>query len=140
MMFSVAFPLAPLFALINGLLEIRLDAIKYIFSQRRPSPKMSAGIGAWQSILEHLSEFAVLVNALVIGFTTEFIPKLVYRQSYSPDGTLNGYIDNSLSFYNTSLFPEFERPDISYHNNRSNINYEPKLCRYVLFIISAYYR
>ena len=111
----------------NGLVKIRVDAINFIRRQRRPSPRTVATIGVWQSILEHLSEFSVLINALVIGFTSDFIPKLVYRLSYSPDGTMNGYVDNSLSFYNTSMFPEFERPDIS--ANHRDINYTPRFCR-----------
>lgn len=127
MLFSVAFPLAPLFVFISAFVEIRVDAIKFVFSQRRPSPGIAAGIGAWQLVLEGLSELSVLVNAVVIAFTSEFIPKLVYRLSYSPDGTLRGYVDNSLSFFNTSHFPEFERPDSS--SNHGNVNYTPALCR-----------
>ena len=34
-MFVTAFPLAPLFALINNIIEIRLDAIKMLTMERR---------------------------------------------------------------------------------------------------------
>ncbi|XP_028415893.1 anoctamin-6-like, partial [Dendronephthya gigantea] len=41
LMFTAAFPLAPLIAFINSIIEIRLDAIKFIHFQRRPIPKMA---------------------------------------------------------------------------------------------------
>ena len=122
MMFSVAFPLAPLIALINSMIEIRLDAMKYIHFQTRAFPKAAAARGAWQEILEQLAECSVLINALVMAMTTDFIPKMVYRLSYSDDGSLDGYVNNSLSFFNTSFFSE-----------ESIVNYHKKLptrCRY----------
>ena len=121
-MFSVAFPLAPLIALVNSMIEIRLDAMKYIHFQTRAFPKIAAARGAWQEILEHLAEWSVVINVLVMAMTTDFIPKMVYRFSYSDDGSLNGYVNNSLSFYNTSFF-----------STESIVNYQKKLptrCRY----------
>ena len=120
-MFSAAFPLAPFIAFINSLLEIRLDATKYIHFQRRAFPKMAAARGAWQEIFEQLAEWSVLINALVIAMTTDFIPKMVYRFSYSGDGSLNGYVNNSLSFYNISI--------LKYQKNL------PIYCRYVCDIV-----
>jgi hypothetical protein len=122
MMFSASMPLAPLIAFINFMLEIRLDAMKYTRFQRRAFPRTAAARGAWQEILEQLAEWSVLINALVIAMTTDFIPKMVYRFSYSEDGSLNGYVNNSLSFYNTSWFSE-----------KSRAKYQKKLptsCRY----------
>jgi hypothetical protein len=37
-LFVSAFPLAPFFALLNNILEIRLDAYKFIVTQRKPMP------------------------------------------------------------------------------------------------------
>lgn len=127
-MFVAAFPLAPLFALVNGVAEIRVDAINFIRDQRRPSPRMAEDIGAWFPILDALSQFSVLVNAFVIAFTSDFIAKLVYEISYSPDGTLKGYLNNSLSYYNTSKWLSFSRPRERF--NRENIT-EPQFCRWV---------
>ena len=117
MMFTTAFPLAPLIAFVNFVVEIRLDAMKYIHFQRRAFPRMAASRGAWQDILEHLAEWSVLVNALVIAMTTNFIPKMAYRFSYSADGSLNGYVNNSLSFYNISWLPGIEKPTIKDHKH-----------------------
>jgi hypothetical protein len=129
MMFSAAFPLAPLIAFINAMLEVRLDAMKYIHFQRRALPKMAAARGAWEEILEQLAEWSVLINGLVIAMTTDFIPKMVYRFSYSDDGSLNGYVNNSLSFSNISRFSEVEESLEEYHKNLSTY------CRYVCYLV-----
>ena len=126
MMFVAAFPLAPLFALLSGIVEIRVDAINFIRDQRRPSPRMAEDIGAWYNILDGLSAFSVLVNAFVIAFTSDFIAKVVYDASYSPDSTLKGYLNNSLSYYDTSLWKNFSRPRKQYA--RDNIPV-PEWCR-----------
>lgn len=38
-----------------------------------------------------------LFQAFVIAYTSDFIPRMVYKYVYSPDHTLAGYIDHSLS-------------------------------------------
>lgn len=128
MMFVAAFPLAPFFAFINGILEIRVDAINFIRDQQRPFPKMAEDIGAWYPILEFLSAFSVLVNAFVIAFTSDFIPKMVYKYSYSPDESLDGYLNNSLSYYDTTLWNNESRPDEKYIVGNISI---PAYCRLV---------
>ena len=126
MMFVAAFPLAPLFALISGIVEIRVDAVNFIRDQRRPNPRMAEDIGAWYNILEALSAFSVLINALVIAFTSDFIAKAVYYYSYSDDDNLKGYLNNSHSYYNTSLWKDFSRPSKQY--DKTDIT-EPHWCR-----------
>ena len=74
-MFVAAFPLAPFFALINNILELRIDAINFVVNFRRPVAERSKGIGVWFGILRTMSWFAVLVNSFVIAFTSEFIPR-----------------------------------------------------------------
>lgn len=56
-------------------------------------------------------------QAMIIAFTSDMIPRLVYYWSFSvyPYGehtsqTMEGYIDNSLSVFNTSDFPSTSRP------------------------------
>ncbi|CAB3994319.1 anoctamin-4-like isoform X1 [Paramuricea clavata] len=134
MMFVAAFPLAPLFAFANGVLEIRVDAINFIRDQRRPMPNMAEDIGAWYPIIDALSSFSVLVNAFVIAFTSDFISKVVYRYSYSPNDSLTGYLDNSLSYFNTSDWSSSAKPQKEY--DHVNIT-EPHLCRYVGYRSSA---
>ncbi|KHN88142.1 Anoctamin-4, partial [Toxocara canis] len=100
-LFVSAFPLAPLFALLNNIMEIRLDAYKFLITTRRPMPQRAKDIGIWLPILDGISRAAVLVNAFVIAFTSDFIPKLVYRWVYNHQ-ELYGYVNNSLSIYDAT--------------------------------------
>jgi len=131
-MFVAAFPLAPLFALLNCALELRVDAVNFICQFRRPIANRAQDIGAWYRILEALANLSVLVNAFVIAFTSELIPRLVYRYSYSTDGTLTGYVNNSLSFFNTSDWDKqnlTSKPDDEYAYQV--LNYSMPYCRLV---------
>ncbi|XP_075996891.1 anoctamin-9 isoform X2 [Genypterus blacodes] len=103
--FVAAFPLAPLLALINNVIEIRLDAIKMVTLERRMVPKKTNDIGVWIDVLEAIGVLAVIANGLVIGVSSDFIPRLVYSYYYGPcaNGTVTdtdcmvGYIQNTLS-------------------------------------------
>ncbi|CAL8096851.1 unnamed protein product [Calicophoron daubneyi] len=103
-MFVPAFPLAPFFGLLNNLFEIRGDAKKFCNQYRRPVTDRVKGIGIWFSILVVLSSIAIRTNACVIAFTTQFIDRWVYRDSYSPDGTYAGFMNFTLSWMNSSRF------------------------------------
>ncbi|KAI1726715.1 calcium-activated chloride channel domain-containing protein [Ditylenchus destructor] len=109
-LFVAAFPLAPLFALLNNILEIRLDAYKFIVTTRRPTPQIARNIGIWMTILDLLSNVAVLCNAFVIAFTSDFIPKLYY---YLVKHTMYGYIDDSLSYFDSS---DIDVRNSNFHN------------------------
>lgn len=108
--FVAAFPLAPFFALLNNILEMRLDAKKLLAYHRRPVTQRVRDIGVWYRILDSISKLSVITNGLIIAFTSEFIPRLIYQYS-SPDHTLNGYVNHSLSYFNTSDFGS-EAPEI----------------------------
>jgi anoctamin-4 len=108
--FVAAFPLAPLFALINNVIEIRLDAYKYVTQVRRPVPQRAQDIGIWFGILKGVTFIAVLTNAFIVGWTSDFVPKLVYSYSVSPEGNLKGYINNSLAFFDVKDFQNQSRP------------------------------
>lgn len=43
--FSMSFPLAPLFALVNNFFEIRADAYKLCYNTQRPVARKAGGIG-----------------------------------------------------------------------------------------------
>ena len=60
--FVGAFPLAPLCALINNCLELRVDAYKLLTRYRRPVPRQQSGIGVWTSILKVITHFSVATN------------------------------------------------------------------------------
>ncbi|XP_076118970.1 anoctamin-9 [Alosa pseudoharengus] len=103
--FVAAFPLAPLLALLNNIIEIRLDAIKMVSLERRLVPQKTNNIGVWTTVLEAVGVLAVIANGLVIGISSDFIPRLVYKYYYGPCynstepsvNCMSGYINNTLS-------------------------------------------
>ncbi|CAF0816209.1 unnamed protein product [Adineta steineri] len=103
-LFVTAFPLAPLFALFNNLIEIRLDAWKFLSKYKRPIPFKASDIGIWGDIISGISYFAVLTNAIVIAWTSEFIPKMAYRSLKSTGGSLDGYVNWTLSSFPISAY------------------------------------
>ncbi|XP_033223638.1 anoctamin-4 isoform X2 [Belonocnema kinseyi] len=121
-LFVAAFPLAPLFALLNNIGEIRLDAYKMVKEARRPLAERVEDIGAWYGILKGVTYTAVVSNAFVIAYTSDFIPRSVYAFVYSPTNDLVGYIDSSLSEFNTSHYAEGMGSDVD--------DPDPPTCQY----------
>ncbi len=64
-MFAVAFPLAPLLAFGNNVVEYRIDS-KKLLSSRRPAPYISSSIGSWQVCLNLTAFAATLFNCLLL--------------------------------------------------------------------------
>lgn len=60
--FVAAFPLAPLFALINNIFEMRFDAKKLLVHYRRTAFPRVQNIGIWYRILDCISKLAVITN------------------------------------------------------------------------------
>ncbi|XP_046301733.1 anoctamin-9 isoform X3 [Marmota monax] len=112
--FVAAFPLAPLLALFSNLVEIRLDAVKMVWLQRRLVPRKAKDIGTWLQVLETIGVLAVIANGMVIAFTSEFIPRVVYKYRYGPcrqgnqsaEDCLKGYVNHSLSVFYTKDFQD----------------------------------
>ncbi|XP_075907912.1 anoctamin-1a isoform X2 [Nelusetta ayraudi] len=124
-LFVASFPLAPLFALLNNIIEIRLDAKKYVTEVRRPIAAKAKDIGIWYNLLRGLSKVAVILNAFVIAFTSDFIPRLVYQYTYSPDGTMHGFVNHTLSYFNVSHFEPGTDPREPKH-----LGFTVNVCRY----------
>ena len=61
-LFVVAFPLGPLFAFLNNIIEIRIDAFKVLTQLKKPLPKRAQDIGIWLSILNAISKIGVITN------------------------------------------------------------------------------
>lgn len=133
-MFVAAFPLGPLFALINVVIEIRVDAINFLCHFRRPDAARVEDIGAWYNVLETITKVSVLVNAFVLAFTSEFIPKLTYKMVYSKNenpawsGTLEGYVNNSLAYIDLDTLYRWENGTQPV-NPFKNLNYTRHYCR-----------
>ncbi|XP_038154359.1 anoctamin-6 [Cyprinodon tularosa] len=128
-LFVASFPLAPVLALLNNLFEIRVDAWKMTTQFRRNVPEKAQDIGAWQPILQGVTILAVATNAMIIAFTSDMIPRLVYYWSFSlyeghTNHSMQGYINSSLSFFNTSDF------DDTKINAQVDRNPNITICRY----------
>ncbi|KAM5224956.1 anoctamin-1 isoform 3-T3 [Hipposideros larvatus] len=124
-LFVASFPLAPLFALLNNIIEIRLDAKKFVTELRRPVAVRAKDIGIWYNILRGVGKLAVIINAFVISFTSDFIPRLVYLYMYSKDGTMHGFVNHTLSSFDVSDFQNGTAP-----NDPLDLGYEVQICRY----------
>ncbi|XP_056460170.1 anoctamin-8-like [Gadus chalcogrammus] len=66
-LFSSAFPLAALCALINNIIEIRSDAFKLCSGLQRPFGQRVECIGQWQTAMEAMGLIAIIVNCYLIG-------------------------------------------------------------------------
>ncbi|XP_072779365.1 anoctamin-4 isoform X2 [Taeniopygia guttata] len=133
--FVAAFPLAPLLALLNNIIEIRLDAYKFVTQWRRPLASRAKDIGIWYGILEGIGILSVITNAFVIAVTSDFIPRLVYAYKYGPcagqgeagQKCMIGYVNASLSVFLVSDFENRSEPT----SNGSEFSGSPlKYCRY----------
>ncbi|XP_068980947.1 anoctamin-10 isoform X6 [Bombus flavifrons] len=68
-LFSSAFPLAAMAALLGNLLELRGDAFKLCFVLQRPFGRRVSNIGTWQNAMEAMGLVAILVNCALIGLS-----------------------------------------------------------------------
>eukprot|EP01052_Picozoa_sp_SAG31_P014605 SAG31_NODE_914_length_11058_cov_13.316270_6_plen_726_part_00 len=100
-LFAPAYSLAPLLALLNNIIEIRVDAIKLCYATQRPQWKPQADIGSWYTVLNILGFFAVLTNASMIAFVGyKLVPHLYTNQDN--DTLIQGGIN--ARFMNTQLW------------------------------------
>ncbi|KAM4677940.1 anoctamin-2 [Discoglossus pictus] len=123
-LFVASFPLAPLFALLNNIIEVRLDAKKFVAELRRPDAVRAKDIGIWYNILSGIGKFSVIINAFVISVTSDFIPRLVYQYMYSTNGTMHGFINHTLSYFNVSHLKPGTQPE------NSQFEQDVIFCRY----------
>ncbi|XP_053072062.1 anoctamin-7 isoform X2 [Acinonyx jubatus] len=93
--FVAACPLAPLFALLNNWVEIRLDARKFVCEHRRPVAERAQDIGIWSHILAGIAHLAVVSNAFLLAFSSDFLPRAYYRWTRAPD--LRGFVNFTLA-------------------------------------------
>merc|ERR1711916_76261 len=76
-LFASAFPLAPILALINNIVEIRTDAYRLLTSTQRAESNGAEDIGVWYGILQFLGIISVITNCLLIGFSSTVILDVV---------------------------------------------------------------
>jgi len=79
-LFATAFPLAPLFACANNIIEIRVDGWKLTQNTRRPWPSGAEDIGTWEDVLHLMSVIATVTNALIVSFLSPIFDALTTIQ------------------------------------------------------------
>ncbi|KAJ3049561.1 Anoctamin-7 [Rhizophlyctis rosea] len=71
-LFSVAFPLAPLFACIHNAVQLRIDAHNLLTQYRRPFALQAQDIGMWEVWLRTVAHLGIFMNACIIAFSSSF--------------------------------------------------------------------
>ena len=103
-LFSSAFPLAPLFALLNNFIKIRTNAKQLTKYSKRTVPIKTNSIGIWENVFRFLAFFSIVTNvscltiincksitqAITISFTSSVIEKLVYAFDH---GSIEGFLE-----------------------------------------------
>lgn len=74
-LFVVAFPATPMLALMNNIVEYRIDATKLVDLVRRPIPRSAGDIGTWYSVLNIVSWIALITNLVLILFASSSVTK-----------------------------------------------------------------
>eukprot|EP01012_Entosiphon_sulcatum_P002446 TRINITY_DN10513_c0_g1_i1.p1 TRINITY_DN10513_c0_g1~~TRINITY_DN10513_c0_g1_i1.p1 ORF type:complete len:703 (+),score=191.94 TRINITY_DN10513_c0_g1_i1:191-2299(+) len=77
-MFSSAFSWGAVLCLIYNLVEIRLDASKFVTYLQRPPCAAVSSVGVWQDILKLLTLCGIVTNAYVVSYLTDAL-KIVRR-------------------------------------------------------------
>ena len=82
-LFSSAYPLAGLCALLNNMIEIRGDAFKLCFVHQRPFGARVNSIGSWQSAMELMGIVGVMVNCALIGIVYTILGFGIYTSVFA---------------------------------------------------------
>jgi hypothetical protein len=72
-LFVSAFPLTPMLAMINNMLEIHVDAFKICVNRKRPKPYPADSTGMWAYFMAAQSTAAVVTNLALVCFTTKLL-------------------------------------------------------------------
>ncbi|CAG8592544.1 2076_t:CDS:10 [Funneliformis caledonium] len=103
-LFGTAFPLAPLFAWINNMTEIRFDAFKvyesqeYIQTLQRPVGFQTQDLGMWEKIMSIVSLISVLTNAVIIAFHSSWMHAQFDKYTKNPEELLVARLGFVLAF------------------------------------------
>lgn len=103
-LFAVAFPLAPFFALVNNIFEMRLDAKKFLKYYRRSIPRRVRDIGTWNQIMQIICRLAIMSNAFIIAFSSNLIPELVHSFYVRKEPTTPSLMNFTLAKFATKDF------------------------------------
>jgi hypothetical protein len=76
-LFVLAFPITPLLALFNNVVEMRVDAHNILSATQRPHPNGSYGLGAWNSVLQFFSFICVGTNVAICTWRTRLVEEAI---------------------------------------------------------------
>lgn len=79
-MFSLGWYVVPCLAILEVLLQIRVDAFKLSAQARRPDPTPAESVGSWGVLMESMGLLAVYANAGIIVFTTRSFSRYTFLQ------------------------------------------------------------
>lgn len=77
-MFGATFPFAAPAAVLYNFLEVRIDALKYIYHTQRPIASPAATIGPWARIFVLLTMCSVVTNSYLVIILSPFLSKVGY--------------------------------------------------------------
>jgi hypothetical protein len=92
LLFSAPFPLAPVLAWFNNIVEIRVDLWKFLKLYRRPFVETADAIGAWQQIMTGLVYLSTISNSIIIAFTSHTLHNYFSSISDNPLSWKLGFI------------------------------------------------
>jgi hypothetical protein len=92
LLFSAPFPLAPVLAWFNNIVEIRVDLWKFLKLYRRPFVETADAIGAWQQIMTGLVYLSTISNSIIIAFTSHTLHSYFSTISSNPLSWKLGFI------------------------------------------------
>jgi len=72
-LFVMAFPITPLLAIVNNIIEMKVDATNLVKTSQRPDPNGSYGLGSWNGVLQFFSIVAVGTNVALITWRTKLV-------------------------------------------------------------------
>eukprot|EP00808_Paulinella_micropora_P001738 g31328.t1 len=98
-LFVVAFPIAPLLAIVNNFVENRVDSQALLVLTRRPLPRGAQNIGTWQSVLDIVSTIAIVTNIAIIIFTSEVFAHLNVTQRF----TIFGIVEHLMLLFKFAI-------------------------------------
>lgn len=121
-MFTVVWPLLPFPAFFNNLLEVRGDAFRLLFAQRRPMPRRDTSIGEWVTVLSYANIIGITV---VMGFI------VVYQYGYFYTNCNYVFDDGNMVPFGTISNETLH--DITTCHNRSG-SFEWMMFQIILFV------
>lgn len=68
-LFAIGFPMAPVLAMLNNIIEVQVDKYKLMKLTKRPIPHSANGIGVWAMIIDIVTTISIFTNMGVFCFT-----------------------------------------------------------------------